>query len=271
MHKKITSFSFLHIFESHPLDIIGLTALGLELEQLSSASTCTYSFHEAYHTIFEQSVTRQVITLINMYIPLRSWLPLKANRRFVEANNDLRRMLRQIIKERTNEIAERERTASKTVDGRDLLTFMIEERSDNWTDEEILGHVSCSYDSTYNLLIILVAAQFRRRRPRNHGRRSDLGHPLTLKQPIHPNPPAQRNPILSATFCVSRSRCHRIPSLPPQLRPRSPPNAQSLCPNTPRNSHYRHHRRRDNPRWHDNNDKSLHRAFPPTDLGADGV
>lgn len=206
-----------------------------------------------------------------MYIPLRSWLPLKANRRFVEATNDLHRMLRQIIKQRRTDIAERERNASKTVDGKDLLTFMIEERSGTWTDEEILGHVSCSSASTYNLFTILVASQFRRRRPRNHVRRSNLGHLLSLEPPIHPSPPPQRNPILSAVFSVSRNRCHRIPSLPPQLRPRSPPNAQSLRPDTPRNSHRRHHRRRGNPRWYDNNDKSLRRAFPPADLGADGV
>lgn len=73
-----------------------------------------------------------------MSIPLRSWLPLKANTTYVNANADLRRMCTEIIQDRRKKV---QGPRSKDVDGRDLLTFMLEERSDSWTDEEILGHL----------------------------------------------------------------------------------------------------------------------------------
>ena len=73
-----------------------------------------------------------------MSIPLRSWLPLKANTTYVNANADLRRMLREIITQRRATVSG---ANNRDVNGRDLLTFMLEERSDTWTDEEILGHL----------------------------------------------------------------------------------------------------------------------------------
>lgn len=75
-----------------------------------------------------------------MSIPLRSWLPLKANTTYVNANADLRRMLREIITKRRATVGG---ARSRDVDGRDLLTFMLEEHgsTDVWTDEEIMGHL----------------------------------------------------------------------------------------------------------------------------------
>lgn len=73
-----------------------------------------------------------------MSIPLRSWLPLKANTTYVNANADLRRMCTEIIQERRKTV---QGPRKNDLDGRDLLTFMLEERSDSWTDEEILGHL----------------------------------------------------------------------------------------------------------------------------------
>lgn len=73
-----------------------------------------------------------------MSIPLRSWLPLNANKAYVNANADLRRMLQEIITQRRGTVGG---ARNRDVDGRDLLTFMLEERSDTWTDEEILGHL----------------------------------------------------------------------------------------------------------------------------------
>jgi cytochrome P450 len=77
--------------------------------------------------------------VINMFIPLR-WLPIKANQDFVQANLEIRRLLRNIIKDRRIDIAQR--TESESMGGRDLLTWMIEQKSSAWTDEDILGHVS---------------------------------------------------------------------------------------------------------------------------------
>lgn len=151
------------IFSKATLDIIGRTALGLELDNLSAAngvvSRPTYTFHDAYHTIFNPSAAGAIITLINMTIPVRSWLPLKANTTYVNANADLRRMLREIITERRKSAGSK---VNKDVDGRDLLTFMLEERSDTWTDEEILGHLlnflSAGHETTAGTLTWAVHA-----------------------------------------------------------------------------------------------------------------
>ena len=94
-----------------------------------------------------------------MSIPVRSWLPLKANTTYVNANADLRRMLREIITERRKHVGGKR---NKDVDGRDLLTFMLEERSDTWTDEEILGHllnfVSAGHETTAGTLTWAIHA-----------------------------------------------------------------------------------------------------------------
>lgn len=47
-------------------------------------------------------------------------------------------MLREIITERRATVGG---ANNRDVNGRDLLTFMLEERSDTWTDDEILGHL----------------------------------------------------------------------------------------------------------------------------------
>jgi len=67
---------------------------------------------------------------------------LKANRDFIAANQEIRRLLRNLIKQRRNEIDSGRYNGS----GRDLLTFMLEERLPNgdknlWSDEDILNHL----------------------------------------------------------------------------------------------------------------------------------
>jgi len=128
------------LFSKTTLNIIGVTALGIELDNLSSNPVL--SFHECYHRIFEQSAIGNIISLINMHIPLRSWLPLKANRDFIAANNEIRRLLRNLIKQRRNEIDSGHNNGS----GRDLLTFMMQERlpdsgKHSWSDEDMLDHL----------------------------------------------------------------------------------------------------------------------------------
>jgi cytochrome P450 len=123
------------------LDIISLSALGHKLDSLSSYSR----FAEAYHTIFEFPALGLLVAFINQYIPIRSWLPLKVNLDFVQANLDIRKFLRNQIRERKRQVLENS-DAVKGNDGnkRDLLTLMIEEKSggsDPWTEIEIRDHV----------------------------------------------------------------------------------------------------------------------------------
>jgi cytochrome P450 len=133
------------------LDTIGVIALGIELDTLSS--TYPVGFRELYHTILNPSPMGQLVWVINSFIPIRSWLPLKANRQFVQANTDLRKMLRDIIQQRVRDLGDG--TLKKEMgESRDLLTYMLEEAEIErektgeqvWTEEDITGHVSNAID-----------------------------------------------------------------------------------------------------------------------------
>lgn len=123
------------------LDIIGLGALGYQLESLSTPSLLA----ESYQKIFEIITPLQIIiTVLNLYIPIRSWLPLEANRAYVRANAEVRRILREHIRRRRKEFRE---SKSESQNGsRDLLTLMIEESGDSYSEDEMLGYV-CPYSA----------------------------------------------------------------------------------------------------------------------------
>ena len=123
------------------LDIIGISALGYKLESLSSYSR----FAEAYRTIFEFPALGLLIAFINQYVSIRSWLPLKVNRDFVQANLDIRTLIRNHIRERQKyTLLSNDFRNGNGGNKRDLLTLMVEEKSggpDPWTETEILDHV----------------------------------------------------------------------------------------------------------------------------------
>jgi len=133
----------LELFTKTTLDIIGVTTLGIELDNLRGNSSL--SFEECFDRILNQSALGNIIAILNMYIPLRSWLPLEANRQFVAANNELRRQLNDVIK------ARRQQVMSGEAKGSDLMTSMMRETvqagRNPWTDQDIL----------YNLLGFLAA------------------------------------------------------------------------------------------------------------------
>ncbi|KAF2680332.1 cytochrome P450 [Lentithecium fluviatile CBS 122367] len=130
------------LFSKATLDIIGLITLGKELDSLSAKP----SFHECYDLIFNQSSLSSVITAINTYIPLRSWLPLEANRSFVAANNEVKRILRQQIRLREKEMAT-SKIATKNSSlpiSRDVLTYLLEappSHQQQWTEDDLLGYL----------------------------------------------------------------------------------------------------------------------------------
>lgn len=140
-HSDGTVMNVSEVFTEVALNIIGLTTLGIELDHMGRNTD--FNFQECYHRILEQPAIGNVISVINMYIPVRSWLPLEANRRFVAANNDLRKHLRGVIKTRREDIK-----SGKVTDGKDLLTLMLQEHdstsksaSNPWTDDDVLGHI----------------------------------------------------------------------------------------------------------------------------------
>ncbi len=130
------------LFSKATLDIIGVITLGKELDELNTNP----SFHECYHHIFNQSRLASLLTAVNTYVPLRKWLPLEANRSFVRANDEIKRMVRQQIRLRqegmsTNKLGPESQDPSTS---RNILTYLLEAPpvdQGQWTEDELLGYV----------------------------------------------------------------------------------------------------------------------------------
>ena len=150
------------LFSKATLDIIGLITLGKELDSF----TAKPSFHECYDLIFNQSPLSGAITAINTYIPLRSWLPLEANRSFVAANDEVKRILRQQIRLRQREMATAttnmaEKNSSLPI-SRDVLTYLLEappSHDQQWTEDQLLGYVRPHHPYSF-ISLILLAPEF---------------------------------------------------------------------------------------------------------------
>ncbi|KAI0865106.1 cytochrome P450 3A5 [Xylaria cubensis] len=136
------------------MDTIGVTVLGIELATLSSIYPV--GFQELYSRVLHQGLLGQLIWVVNAFIPIRRFVPLEANRRFQQANRDLRKMLRAIIEKRDADL--RDGTFKKEMGAsRDLLTYMLEESElqrqqtgrEPWTTEDIIGHVLIIVMRTY--------------------------------------------------------------------------------------------------------------------------
>ncbi|KAH7068616.1 cytochrome P450 [Paraphoma chrysanthemicola] len=118
------------------LDVVGLAALGYELNSLSTSSPLA----ENYEKIFEYVTPLQIlISVVNQFVPIRPFLPFKANKDYVRANSEVRRILRHLIGRRKSQFREGKIQGEKSA--RDLLTLMIEESKDTWSEEEMLGYV----------------------------------------------------------------------------------------------------------------------------------
>ncbi|KAI3321886.1 cytochrome P450 3A5 [Xylariaceae sp. AK1471] len=151
--KPFTSIEVIDTLSKSTMEIIGITVLGIELDAL--ASIYPLSFQELYSRVLHQGPLGRLIWVINAFIPIRRFVPLEANRRFIQANQDLRKMLREIIEKRIADM--KDGSLKKEIgDSRDLLTYMLEESQiqkqqtsqEAWTVEEITGHVS--HESTAN-------------------------------------------------------------------------------------------------------------------------
>lgn len=115
---------------------MGLACLGYELNSLSTSSQLA----KCYEEMFEFATPMQIIiNLIHRYIPIRPFLPFKANKTFVHATETIRKILRDHIKRRRREYHDGKVQGEKA--SRDLLTLMIEESRDTMSEDEILGYV----------------------------------------------------------------------------------------------------------------------------------
>ncbi|KAF4950241.1 hypothetical protein FGADI_8329 [Fusarium gaditjirri] len=134
------------------LDIVGLAALGYELNTLTSSSPLAVN----YEKIFEFATPMQIlISFINQFFPIRPFLPFKVNRNYVNANGEVRRILREHIGKRKDEYRRGEIRGEKA--SRDLLTLMIEESGDVWPEDEMLGYLlnfmSAGHETTAGTMV----------------------------------------------------------------------------------------------------------------------
>ncbi|KAL2061357.1 hypothetical protein VTL71DRAFT_7630 [Oculimacula yallundae] len=140
--EKSSVVEVVSLFSKATLDIIGLLTLGKELDSF----TAKPSFHECYDLIFNPSPLSGALTAINTYIPLRSWLPLEANRSFVAANDQVKQILREQIRLRQKEMSapQMDDKKSSLPISRDVLTYLLESPpspQQPWTEDALLGYL----------------------------------------------------------------------------------------------------------------------------------
>lgn len=134
----------------------------MELKNLDEPT----EFLDCYQTVFDLDTTGQILAAINTIVPIRwlAWLPVPtSNRKFVQANATLRRVLSQITQKRIDEVTAGKTNARSQIQGspnKDLLTFMVEEKfmseKDPWTKadlvEQVLNFVATGHETTASAL-----------------------------------------------------------------------------------------------------------------------
>ncbi|KAI5867200.1 cytochrome P450 [Durotheca rogersii] len=160
--KPRATIEVLDTFSRSTMDTIGVTVLGVELDELSAAHPL--GFRELYGRLLHQGRTGQLLSVVNAFVPIRRLAaPLAANRRFLRATRDLRAMLRDVVERRAAELAAG-RFGGGKAESRDLLTYMLEEAqtrrretgADIWSVDDIIGHLlnftSAGHESTATTL-----------------------------------------------------------------------------------------------------------------------
>jgi cytochrome P450 len=189
MYGLVLNHAVSKLLSQTTLDIIGKASLGVDLGSLSTESS---TFHHLYDQLLNLPPIGAIVFLLNIFFPVRPWIPLKANRDFMHASSEVRRLLLETIRKRKTEVFANGNVRSDFAEegeGQDYLTFMIREKGvgkDKWSDEEILGHVSSG-----NLAIhekratdrVLLAYELHVCGPRDHGRCAGLGYTLDVLAP----------------------------------------------------------------------------------------
>ncbi|KAL9942130.1 hypothetical protein D7B24_002937 [Verticillium nonalfalfae] len=143
-------------FQKAALDVLAIASIGYDLGSLSTASAC---FHAVYDRIIHQPRLGHVLTFLDGHVPLRAWLPLPLNRRWLRDNALIRQMLLGKLQLQKQRVLRRRGGPGERPDGgagkenhvpigegRDLLSFILEEcrgspRQEDWDDQELLDFV----------------------------------------------------------------------------------------------------------------------------------
>lgn len=119
------------------LDVIATTVVGVPLSTLDAA----VPFHESYQIVFDPSTWGQILSAVNAVVPVR-WLSVGENGRFNGAIARLHWVLRGVIRRRIADVAGEKEGGGER---KDILTRMVQESREmglQWTEEDIIGHVS---------------------------------------------------------------------------------------------------------------------------------
>ncbi|CAK7197853.1 hypothetical protein SEUCBS139899_000503 [Sporothrix eucalyptigena] len=123
------------------LDVVGIFVLGEDLHNFE----CRTEFQTCYESMFDLSTAGMLLAAVNLAVPIR-WIPLQANREFMDASKRLRQILTDMTEERIAAVeAKMGKQSSPTPI--DLLTYMVETKylakipGDRWTKQELIEQV----------------------------------------------------------------------------------------------------------------------------------
>jgi len=150
------------------MDITGVTVLGVKLDNLKSkdpkyksvfavfesstpgAYHLAFSFCTHYHRILGQGPLSGFITSLNTAVPVRWLIPIEANRGYMFACEEIKRLTLECVHQRVREIQASKESGENSPHTKDVLSLIIEERKtflgthDEMTDPEIADQVCLS-------------------------------------------------------------------------------------------------------------------------------
>ncbi|OBR04496.1 LOW QUALITY PROTEIN: Cytochrome P450 [Colletotrichum higginsianum IMI 349063] len=133
-----------HFLKKSTLDVFVIGSIGCDLDSIFVPEA---HFYEVYERIIRQPPSGHVITFIDGHVPLRSWLPLASNKRWLKDVALIRAMLLTCVENRRHEMmAEKKLGLEDKTDRHDILTFILEDcqfdaTQTNWTDLELLEYM----------------------------------------------------------------------------------------------------------------------------------
>ncbi|OHW90548.1 cytochrome p450 [Colletotrichum incanum] len=134
-----------HFIRKATLDVFVIGSIGCDLESIYIPEA---HFYDVYERIIRQPPSGHIITFIDGHVPLRSWLPLPSNKRWLKDIALIRTMLLTCVENRRHEMMAEKKLGLNTskTERRDLLTFILEDcqfdaTQTNWTDLELLEYM----------------------------------------------------------------------------------------------------------------------------------
>ncbi|KAK4640713.1 hypothetical protein QC761_600270 [Podospora bellae-mahoneyi] len=145
------------------IDVTGATILGVELGNLRGEEEGgDMDFLTSFRRVFQQPPLSALISFINLFLPIRRFLPMEANLGYLRASAQLRRMTLDIVKNRVKELAQPD-YRNPVSNGADLLTMMLEgemslsKAGDKMTEDqitnELLTFIAAGHETSANALL----------------------------------------------------------------------------------------------------------------------